>query len=344
MKTRLVYLIIIISLGSATRVKSQWGMVYRTVKNATKGAEAIRVSENLRAWKLAEQAHPSIFVPLPKRSSSLNGSSHTSTTITSAENKPKSTAYSSEIPNLFHPELMEPLSLLEENTESKKIKINRRSWRWNYRISTAEMDNLEIYLSMPANAKEFKNIFGQINNAQLTEIQSIRSIIKDGQASKMNFASSAATLISGIDKSKSDRPIVVIGHNQQGNLYFPDGTFSSFAQMDSAAKVNKRVIVFLSCNAQDHTLSPAVKHYLSYVEALVLTKKLSNYQYEGKKQQTIKKELQDILNAHAKQAYLDLRLKVIVVGAALTTAGYGLYTLNKEELKPKPSAASKSKG
>lgn len=144
--------------------------------------------------------------------------------------------------------------------------------------------NTIMLLSMPANAEEFNNIFkrspsqGELDNiiTLLNEYKSLKNVyVMKGQD---DLDKIMKIILSKGDKKLYDEyfPRIgfsVIGHNDKGNFYFPNGTAMKLEDVEK--KFQGIPGMFLSCNAKEYGVT-GVDYKLTYSEALNIATDLDN--------------------------------------------------------------------
>ena len=144
--------------------------------------------------------------------------------------------------------------------------------------------NTIILLSMPANESEFQNIFkrnpeqGELNNivTLLNQYKGLKNIyVVDGPD---DLDKIMKKIMSKGDNKKYDEYIPrigfsVVGHNDKGNFYFPNG--ASMKLEDVEKKLYEVPAMFLSCNAKKYGVT-GVDYKLTYSEALTIASDIDN--------------------------------------------------------------------
>jgi hypothetical protein len=150
------------------------------------------------------------------------------------------------------------------------------STAYSQELTLFDRPNTIIILSMPANKEEFNHIFkrapspDELNNivTLLNRYKNLKNVYVIKQPSDLDKM--MKILWSNDDKKKYDETFPrigfsVVGHNDQGNFYFPDG--SSMKLEDIEKKFDGVPGMFLSCNAKSYGVN-GVDYKLSYSEAL----------------------------------------------------------------------------
>ena len=151
-------------------------------------------------------------------------------------------------------------------------------------LTLFDRPNTIIILSMPANENEFKNIFQR--SPEQNELNSIVSLLNQYKGSKNVYVVSEPndlekimkTIMSKADNKKYDEYIPrvgfsVIGHNDNGNFYFPNGSTMKLEDVDK--KFLGVPGMFLSCNAKKFDVT-GVDYKLTYPEALNIATNMDN--------------------------------------------------------------------
>jgi prepilin-type processing-associated H-X9-DG protein len=220
----------------------------------------------------------------------------------------------------------ESLYVPQQSTFAKMVSSSGR------KVTLKAVDKLAVYVSIPSTTSEFQNIFQTHNVRQRKRTVDLYNTLKAESNQLIKFPSSASGVLKGVLEFKTRFPIVIIGHNEDGNILFPDGSAASFQELDSLAREAGRIIVYLSCNANEYTTSsPATSHFLTYEESIELANKLNTIKLlDSPSQKEIKLRLNNVLNMYAGKR--DRRIVVTVVGITAGTVGvgYGLYIINEK--------------
>lgn len=222
-----------------------------------------------------------------------------------------------------------------QQTYLTSLAIERKQ-KWNMfiepQITLKSINRAEVFISIPTNQEEFINIFKVPNQNQLSDAKNIKLKLEKEKNQNVNFPSSAGLLLESIKQADNkEKSIIIIGHNDNGILYFPDGSSSSISAIDVVAKENNRVISYLSCNASDFTENPAPNYFLTYPEAISLATKLNfsvpiDFQ---KNSDEVKKIMQANLDKYATEKALKYKIKIITYSGTATAVGYGVYEFRK---------------
>ncbi len=143
-------------------------------------------------------------------------------------------------------------------------------------LTLFDRPNTIILLSMPANENEFQNIFqrrpeqGELNNivALLNQYKGSKNIYVLNEPDDLEKI--MKTIMSKADNKQYDEYIPrigfsIIGHNDNGNFYFPNG---ATMQLEDVEKKFLGIPgMFLSCNAKKYGVT-GVDYKLTYPEAL----------------------------------------------------------------------------
>jgi hypothetical protein len=144
--------------------------------------------------------------------------------------------------------------------------------------------NTVIIISMPANEEEFFNIFKRSPKAH--ELESITPLLSQYKDLKNVYILKHPDDLDKIKKTilgKAEKGLYdeyyprigfsIVGHNDKGNFYFPDGTYMKLEDVER--KLGGAPAMFLSCNAKDYGVT-GVDYKLTYPEALSIATKLDN--------------------------------------------------------------------
>jgi hypothetical protein len=193
----------------------------------------------------------------------------------------------------------------------------------------AYFEEVETFISIPSSEQEYLNMFKNKDEAPMRNTLNLYNQVKTTGKTNHFFPSSKDILIKSLQK-KSDNLVVIIGHNENGNLYFPDGSTLSFKQIDKTAKENSRMVVYLSCNAASYTSNPAVNYFLDYSQALDLNQFLNmeiSYFRKDITPEKVTENINALLTNYAAQRALNYKLKVVAYTAAGGGLAYGLYQI-----------------
>lgn len=151
-------------------------------------------------------------------------------------------------------------------------------------LTLFDRPNTIIILSMPANENEFKSIFQR--SPEQGELNSIVALLNQNKASKNVYVVSEPndlekimkTIMAKADNKQYDEYIPrvgfsVIGHNDNGNFYFPNG--STMKLEDVEKKFLGVPGMFFSCNAKKYGVT-GVDYKLTYSEALNVATNMDN--------------------------------------------------------------------
>lgn len=151
-------------------------------------------------------------------------------------------------------------------------------------LTLFDRPNTIILLSMPANENEFKNIFQR--SPDQGELNNIVTLLNQYKGSKNVYVVTEPndlekimkTIMSKADNKKYDEYVPrigfsVVGHNDNGNFYFPNG--ASMKLEDVEKKLYGVPAMFLSCNAKKYGVT-GVDYKLTYPEALTIATDIDN--------------------------------------------------------------------
>jgi hypothetical protein len=143
-------------------------------------------------------------------------------------------------------------------------------------LTLFDRPNTIILLSMPASEDEFNNIFkrtptqGELNSIvtllnQYKDLKNVYVLKEPADLDKI-----MKTIFSKADKKQYDEYIPrigfsVVGHNDNGDFYFPNGTTMKLEEVEK--KFQGVPGMFLSCNAKKYGVT-GVDYKLTYSEAL----------------------------------------------------------------------------
>jgi len=151
-------------------------------------------------------------------------------------------------------------------------------------LTLFDRPNTIILLSMPANEDEFKNIFQR--SSEQGELNSIVTLLNENKGLKnvyvlkepSDLEKIMKTVMSKAENKQYDEYIPrigfsVIGHNDNGNFYFPNG--ATMRLEDVEKKFLGVPGMFLSCNAKKYGVT-GVDYKLTYSEALNIATDMDN--------------------------------------------------------------------
>jgi hypothetical protein len=153
-----------------------------------------------------------------------------------------------------------------------------------------DLPNTIVLVSMPNDKAEFKNIF-QRNPSDHEMINIISLFTENSSVKNINFLRNAddidkilKNVIDNYRNGKKDLSFPklgfsVIGHNEKGNFYFPDGNHVTLQEVER--KLQDFAVMFLSCNSKSilpHSAT-AIDYKLSYNEAFNIAKDFNSEVY-----------------------------------------------------------------
>jgi hypothetical protein len=139
-----------------------------------------------------------------------------------------------------------------------------------------KISEVDVYISIPDTPEEFKNIFNSLNKSQLDECKKIREGITNEKNKRIHFLKNSDFLTKEIINHPQNTPLIIIGHNVNGNFHLPDGSVEHFYKIDSLANLSKQTIIYLSCNARIFTSDPAANYYLKYSDGIALANRIND--------------------------------------------------------------------
>ncbi len=201
-------------------------------------------------------------------------------------------------------------------------------------LSLKNISKAKVFISIPSNEKEFKNIFQTPNNNQCKNAVRLRNLLVKENNKNVSFPMSQEVFFEMLSKNdEKEKRIIIIGHNDEGVILFPDGSSSKIHDIDSVAKQFSRLIIYLSCNASDYTTNPAANYFLTYPEAVRLTNRLDYNVTVPLKltSEQLKNSLQKQLNDYGKEKQFKFKLKVTIYTGTASVVGYGIYKVRGEK-------------
>lgn len=155
---------------------------------------------------------------------------------------------------------------------------------YSQELTLFDRPNTIILLSMPANENEFNNIFKR--SPSQSELSDITTLLNQYEGLKNVYVLKEPsdldkimkTILSKADNKQYDEYIPrigfsVVGHNDKGSFYFPDGTAMKLEEVEK--KFRGIPGMFLSCNAKKYGVT-GVDYKLTYSEALDIASDLDN--------------------------------------------------------------------
>ncbi len=187
----------------------------------------------------------------------------------------------------------------------------------------------DVYLSIPTNDSEFKNMFGREPNLNDQKIYELS--YPDEQKSSVVQGKSLEDFKKTV-KMKSEgynNHLIIIGHNEDGLFTFPNGEKVKISEIEKLLQKVKGV--FISCNSRDYISDPTkgLASKLTYDEAIKLSQNIElgcNHFFMTPQQidETIIKNIQKFeLNRKIKRG-------IVISGALAGTAGL-VYISTKED-------------
>lgn len=207
-----------------------------------------------------------------------------------------------------------------KKTSNKALSLSRE------RNSLINVKKSQVYISIPESPDEFKNIFDTPDNQQLNDCIGIKKRICNEKNINVHFVTSSDLLTNGIINSPDDMPIILIGHNEDGEFRLPDGSRKKFEHMDSLANVAKRSIIYLSCNADIFTNSPSANFYLTYHDGIAITNRINNALLKDGNFLS-NETITNILEVYGKEKKLKLKYKITIYTISVSGLGYTLYEI-----------------
>lgn len=128
-------------------------------------------------------------------------------------------------------------------------------------------------VSVPRSEQEFASIFGsRATRAQLNSVLRNREIFARAGTELLN---SRQHLLNSL-KDDASGIVLLAGHNVEGNLMFPDGSYVSFEEINNVTKVN-RIVVLISCNSNEFASQGqiGVSREITYDEASIIVNRMS---------------------------------------------------------------------
>lgn len=211
-------------------------------------------------------------------------------------------------------------------------------------LSLKEIQHSNIFLSIPSTEFEYKAIFGKENfdKSQFRNILKLRKKLYDEKNPHAYFLNASDQLLYELKQNnKQEKSFIIIGHNDNGKLMFPDGSSIELKKIDHIANSLSKVVVFLSCNAKSFTeINPATNYYLTYNEAVKLVHRIDFRTPNPKAKishELLKIIYQATINQYGKEKKLKYDLKLVCYVIGSFTLCYGLYEIksdNRSKTKP----------
>jgi hypothetical protein len=113
--------------------------------------------------------------------------------------------------------------------------------------------NFSTFALIPADDCEFKAIFNHREPTQsdMTAIAQVRGGFSAFTSESDKVSRSSQGLTQFIENSQSTY-LIFVGHNENGLVYFPDGSISSIPEIADACDARGKRPIFLSCNSDQY--------------------------------------------------------------------------------------------
>lgn len=198
------------------------------------------------------------------------------------------------------------ISLGELNNIIRSNINNANSMESNNLVKVLNLEKIDIVISFPSDKKQFETIFGRVPSeleyAQIAPLASQvdrynpglehRPSLADGvwgdgynhiqslqspSDLQMKFGQSLTerhNIDPNLEYKNFQKSLIIIGHNDKGDFYFPNGESINLSQISHIKSGYDRVIV-LSCFANKyHESGPAISFRLSYEESFLIAAQL----------------------------------------------------------------------
>ncbi|MBT1688894.1 hypothetical protein [Dawidia soli] len=204
-------------------------------------------------------------------------------------------------------------------------------------ITRTGLENIKhsnVFVSLPSDDNEFINIFNEFNASHAVDAFILRKGLEHCGNTNVLLPKTAADILSSIPKSNEhNKAIIIIGHNEDGAIKFPDKSKLKISDLDALAQKHSRVIVYLSCNSASFTSNPATGYFLTYDQAINVANRLDFFVPNPlmASHDHIREEFQKIVDTYGKSSEAQFYLRVTVVGASVGALGYRLYRIRNRE-------------
>lgn len=180
-----------------------------------------------------------------------------------------------------------------------------------------------IFLSKPSSEEEFKNVFHKdataADNALLSQQvpHELATITTNGK-SKNDFNTFAKN-------NSSTLNVIIIGHNENGVLYLPNGSSIPFKDIEDKFKESR--VIFLSCRSASHAQASSIgtSFNLPFEDAYILAGRINSYykncNWAFHNEADINNDLKKIISDFGIERKYNLSTTVVTVG----TVGTGLW-------------------
>ena len=216
-------------------------------------------------------------------------------------------------------------------TTAEKFALPFKDIAKGKKYSNSHLNDVSLFnvlISIPSDEAGYRNIFDTFKNDQLKNMLELRSTVMSDKSEYVQFTSSS--LLSAISEPENAGvTVVIIGHNDHGIIWHPDGSGDRISDLDEAAKVNDITIIYLSCNANRYTDATAAGFKLYYSDAIYLTNMISDAYKDyservdaGKPAGDFLGLTQDIIDIFGERKKWETRYKIAAYG---TVGGAGLY-------------------
>jgi hypothetical protein len=141
--------------------------------------------------------------------------------------------------------------------------------------------SVDVFAVLPDSAKEFKKIykreptFPQLRNLERAN-DKYRDLVEKTGIRVHQKGFTKASFIKYLEESDAENH-VVIGHNENGQFYFPNGDSLALAKIVDLSKEHNTRCIYLSCEAGKHITTPlATYSNLTQDQAIDITKRISD--------------------------------------------------------------------
>ena len=194
------------------------------------------------------------------------------------------------------------------------------------------VEDVKIVFSIPKNEQEYQNIFKEYSEKNLEGMQ---DIVASLDFSKIGDAHSRDAFLGLLASARNDEPIILIGHNENGLFYFPDGSSALLTDLDRTANANNKRIIILSCNAGKY-LTVGPKNALTYEDSMEIAYLMAE---KAKIDHFSLMAADDVIKDFESDLTFERRIAAISKITATSTGAGGVIVVTLPDHKPKRRTA-----
>jgi hypothetical protein len=155
--------------------------------------------------------------------------------------------------------LIPGVALAQRNTGERIIVIQRN-------------DRVGVVIVLPRNANEFENVYERRpSRSEVIDMLKTRRMVErlDNPVLRVQPDARTPTGLETYIRQSDEKVIALVGHNDDGEFRFADGSTRNLATIDALAKKHDKLLAHLSCDAIDHVHhAPAATGTLTNRDAL----------------------------------------------------------------------------